>query len=111
MMEEESVRNANSPERAKIRHPNTKTSDDLIAEYTRMAFTGMSSFVKINGRGNPYVDLGDCTAADLDLLAEITIDTDVDGRGEGNQEDQGEVLRSLSRVGQAGRTPWPVQGG
>lgn len=82
MMEKECIRNAILGEQAKTRHRNTKTSDDLIAEYTRLGFTGMSKFLKISDRGDPYLDFKDCIPADLDLLAEVTVDTYVDGRGD-----------------------------
>lgn len=51
-----------------------KTLDDVIAEYERIAFTGLSKFVRINADGTPQIDLSQCTPADLDLLAEIQAD-------------------------------------
>lgn len=82
MMEKECIRNAILGEQAKIRHRNTKTSDDLIAEYTRLGFTGLSRFLKISDRGDPYLDFKDCNPADLDILAEVTVDAYVEGRGD-----------------------------
>lgn len=49
-----------------------KSLDDVIAEYERIAFSGMSRFLKINQNGDPAIDLTDCTPMDLDLLAEVT---------------------------------------
>jgi phage terminase small subunit len=51
-----------------------KTLDDVIAEYERIAFTGLSRFVRVNDDGTPQIDLSQCTPADLDLLAEIQTD-------------------------------------
>jgi phage terminase small subunit len=51
-----------------------KTLDDVIAEYERIAFTGLSRFVRVNDDGTPQIDLSQCTPADLDLLAETTMD-------------------------------------
>ena len=79
MMEKESVRAAIDRERAVIRQRHTKTADDLIAEYTRLGFTGMSRFMHICDDGTPVIDLKDCTPADLDLLAEVTVESYQEG--------------------------------
>jgi phage terminase small subunit len=81
MMEKESVRGAIAREQAMIRQRHTKTTDDVIAEYTRMGFTGMSRFMRISDDGAPVVDLSDCTPADLDLLAEVTVESYQEGSG------------------------------
>jgi phage terminase small subunit len=52
-----------------------KTLDDVIAEYERIAFTGLSKFVRIDADGTPQIDLSQCTPADLDLLSEIQTDS------------------------------------
>ena len=62
-------------DRAKI------TLDDIVAQYTALAMTGMSHFVRIDAQGQPVIDLSRCTPADLDLLAEITVETFMDGKG------------------------------
>ncbi len=79
MMEKESVRAAIDRERAVIRQRHTKTADDLIAEHTRLGFTGMSRFMRISDDGAPVIDLKDCTPADLDLLAEVTVESYQEG--------------------------------
>ena len=48
-----------------------KTLDDIIAEYERIAFTGMSRFISIDDDGLPRIDLSKCTPRDMDLLAEV----------------------------------------
>lgn len=53
---------------------NAKTLDDVLAEYERIAFTGLSRFVSIDADGAPKIDLSNCTPADLDLLSEIQTD-------------------------------------
>ena len=83
MMEKESVRAAIVRERSMIRQRHTKTADDLVAEYTRLGFTGMSRFMRIGDDGTPVIDLSGCTAADLDLLAEVTVESYQEGSGEG----------------------------
>ncbi len=82
MMDKESVRAAIAREHAKIRQRHTKTADDLVAEYTRMGFTGMSRFMRISDDGAPVIDLTDCTPADLDLLAEVTVESYQEGSRE-----------------------------
>lgn len=52
-----------------------KTLDDVLAEYERIAFTGLSKFVRIDADGTPQIDLSRCTPADLDLLSEIQTDS------------------------------------
>ena len=82
MMEKESVRAAIARERAIIRQRHAKTADDLVAEYTRLGFTGMSRFMRISDDGAPVIDLRDCTPADLDLLAEVTVESYQEGSRE-----------------------------
>lgn len=48
-----------------------KTLDDIIAEYERIAFTGMSRFISIGDDGLPRINLSKCTPEDMDLLAEV----------------------------------------
>lgn len=86
MMENESVQAAIARERSQIKARNLKTSDDLIAEYTKLGFSGMSRFMRINDDGEPVIDLSDCSPADLDLLAEVTIDTYMEGKGKNARE-------------------------
>ncbi len=90
MMEKESVRAAIVREQAMIRHRHTKTADDLIAEYTKLGFTGMSRFMRISEDGAPMIDLKDCTPADLDVLAEVTV--------ESYQEGSREEPRKIKRI-------------
>ena len=45
------------------------TLDDILAEYKRIAFTGLSKFLRINENNEPEIDLSNCTPEDLDLLA------------------------------------------
>jgi len=52
------------------------TLDRIIAEYARVAFTGLSKFICINEYGSLVLDLSRCTPNDLDLLAELQIDDD-----------------------------------
>ncbi len=56
------------------------TLDDVLREYQRVAFTGMSRFLRIVD-GTPHIDLSACTPADLDLLSEVTTETFKTGTG------------------------------
>lgn len=60
---------------AKAAGRSAKTLDDVLAEYERIAFTGLSKFVRIDADGTPQIDLSQCTPADLDLLSEIQTDS------------------------------------
>ena len=82
MMEEESVRAAITREQAMIGQRHTKAADDLVAEYTRLGFTGMSRFMRISDDGAPVIDLRDRTPADLDLLADVTVESYQEGSRE-----------------------------
>ena len=53
---------------------NEVSLDEILQEYKRIAFTGMSRFIKINDEGEPVVDLSDCTPEDLDLLTETRLE-------------------------------------
>lgn len=57
------------------------TLDDILLEYKRIAFSGMSKFVRINDEGEPEVDLSRCTPEDLDLLAETQIEAFTENDG------------------------------
>jgi len=57
------------------------TLDQILLEYKRIAFSGMSKFVKINGHGEPEVDLSMCTTDDLNLLAETTLEVCTENEG------------------------------
>jgi len=47
-----------------------KSLDQVLAEYERVAFTGMSKFLRVDQDGNPQIDLTNCDPADLDLIGE-----------------------------------------
>ena len=55
--------------------------DDILNEYKRIAFSGMSRFIKINDDGEPVVDLSDCTPEDLDLLTETQLEAFTENEG------------------------------
>lgn len=57
------------------------TLDDILAEYKRIAFTGMSKFLRINENNEPEIDLSDCTPQDLDLLTEATTEAFTENEG------------------------------
>lgn len=52
------------------------TLDRIIGEYARVAFTGLSKFIRINKNGLPVLDLSCCAPEDLDLLSELQVDDD-----------------------------------
>jgi phage terminase small subunit len=63
-----------------------KTLDDVIAEYERIAFTGMSKFIRVDDEGLPVIDLSDCTEEELDLLEDTTaVIRREPGKGKGDQ--------------------------
>ena len=74
------------------------TLDDILAEYKRIAFSGMSKFIRINAQGEPVVDLSKCTPEDLDLLAETTIEDFTDGRGDDAREVRRVKIKPLDRL-------------
>jgi phage terminase small subunit len=82
LMAKDSIRAEIERREAVLRVRHTKTVDDLIREYTRLAFTGMSRFMRIDSNGEPVIDLSECTKEDLDLLAEVTVESYMEGRGE-----------------------------
>ncbi len=97
MMDKENVRNAIAREDAKTRHRQTKTLDDLVAQYTHLGFTGMSRFLRIDADGQPQIDLSGCSPADLDLLSEVTVETFVEGKGAAAREVRRIKIRPYDR--------------
>lgn len=61
---------------------NEVSLDEILREYKRIAFTGMSRFIKINDDGEPVVDLSDCTPEDLDLLTETRLEAFNENNGQ-----------------------------
>lgn len=59
-----------------------KTLDDIVREQARIAFSGMSRFLRVNADGDPVIDLSACSPEDLDLLGEVSVEDVVEGRGE-----------------------------
>lgn len=74
------------------------TLDRLLAEYQRIAMTGMSRFTHIDPDGTPRIDLSDCTPEDLDLLAEVTVEEFTTGRGEDAREVRRVKIKPLDRL-------------
>lgn len=68
-------RRKDAQERAEV------TLDDVLKKYKRIAFTGMSRFIRINDEGEPVVDLSDCTPEDLDLLTEAQLEAFTENEG------------------------------
>ncbi len=82
MMTKDNIRAAIARETSIAREKSRKTLDDLIEEYIHLGFTGMSRFMRVDDNGQPVIDLKGCSKADLDLIAEVTIDTYMDGKDE-----------------------------
>lgn len=60
---------------------NEVTLDDILAEYKRIAFGGMSKFVRINADNEPEIDLSQCSPEDIDLLSETQIEAFTENKG------------------------------
>ena len=73
------------------------TLDRIIAEYSRVAFTGLSKFIRINEEGHPVLDLSGCAPRDLDLLAELQVDDD--GKIQRIRIKQLDKLKALEALG------------
>ncbi len=82
MMTKDNIRAAIARETIIVRQSSRKTLEDLIETYIHLGFTGMSRFMRIDDFGQPVIDLSGCSPGDLDLLAEVTIETYFDGKGE-----------------------------
>lgn len=74
------------------------TLNKVLAEYQRIAMTGMSRFMHVDADGTPRIDLSACTPADLDLLAEVTVEEFTSGRGEDAREVRRVKIKPLDRL-------------
>ncbi|SDX73621.1 terminase small subunit [Roseicitreum antarcticum] len=74
------------------------TLDDVLLEYKRIAFTGMSKFLRISPDGDPIIDLSACTPEDLDLLAESSIEDFTEGRGEDARDIRRVKIKTMDRL-------------
>lgn len=98
LMAKEIIRDELDRRAAAARKRHTKTSDDVIEALSKLAFTGMSRFVKISSTGHPYVDMAACTAEDVDLLAQVEIESYIEGEGEDSQIVKKIKLKPYSRL-------------
>jgi phage terminase small subunit len=74
------------------------TLDDILNEYKRIAFSGMSKFLRVSPDGDPIVDLSACTPQDLDLLAEATVEDFTEGRGEDARDVRRIKIKPLDKM-------------
>lgn len=72
--------------------------DDILREYKRIAFTGLSKFLHINAHGDPVIDLSRCTPEDLDLLSAGTVEDFTEGRGEGARNVRRIKIKLMDRL-------------
>ncbi len=64
-MDRDGIHRAIARETIITRQTARKTLDDLVEEYIRLGFTGMSWFMPIDANGDPVIDLTGCSPADL----------------------------------------------
>lgn len=57
------------------------SADRVTQELARVAFGGLSTFIRIDANGEPVVDLSAATKADLDMLTEATVETSHESSG------------------------------
>ncbi|WP_333826870.1 terminase small subunit [Pararhodobacter sp.] len=74
------------------------TLDRVLREYERIAFSGMSKFLRVNKDGDPIIDLSACTPEDLDLLAETTLEDFTEGRGKDARDVRRIKIKTLDRM-------------
>lgn len=83
------------------------TAERIIAEQARVAFAGMSRFLRITADGDPMFDLSACSPEDLDLLGEVIVEDYTEGRGEDARDvrrikikplDKGRALDALAKI-------------
>jgi phage terminase small subunit len=72
--------------------------NDVLSELKRIAFSGMSKFLRITPDVDPIIDLSDCSPEDLDLLSEVTFEDFTDVRGEGARAARRIKIKPLSRM-------------
>jgi len=75
----------------------------VLNEYARIAFTGMSKFLRVSKDGDPIIDLSKCTPEDLDLLAEATLEDFTEGRGEGRRDVRRVKIKMQDKMAALGR--------
>ena len=83
---------------AENRNRHRKTADDVVEALSRIAFGGMSKFVRVSDTGHPYVTMETCTPADLDLLQEVTVESFMDGEGKDARQVKRVKLKIYSRL-------------
>ena len=74
------------------------TLDDILNEYKKIAFGGMSKFIRVTQDGDPQIDLSNCTPEDLDLLAEATVEDFTEGRGEDARDVRRIKIKPMDRL-------------
>jgi phage terminase small subunit len=74
------------------------TLDRVLREYERIAFSGLSKFLRISPDGDPIVDLSACTPEDIDLLSEATVEVFTKGRGEHPRDIRRIKIKPMDRM-------------
>jgi len=77
---------------------NEITLDDVLDEYKRIAFSGMSKFLRVSPDGDPIIDLSKCSADDLDLLSEAAVEDFTEGRGEDSRDVRRIKIKPMDRL-------------
>lgn len=58
------------------------TADRVLTEYAKLAFANMGDYLRARPDGDPYLDFSGLTRDQQAALAEVTVDTYVEGGGE-----------------------------
>lgn len=80
--------------RQKMRERTEISIEKLVTELARIGFANMEDFIRIDGEGQPHIDLSDVSTDDMAAIQEITTETFM----EGPEEMQREVRRTKIKL-------------
>jgi phage terminase small subunit len=80
------------------------SADAVLAEYGKLAFANMADYMRATPGGDPYLDFSGLTRDQAAALAEVTVDSYVEGRGDNARQVKrvkfklGDKLQALDSV-------------
>lgn len=84
--------------RDKIKAKLAMADENIMDEIRAMAFSNMADFVVLSEDGTPQTDLSGLTREQWAAVQEVTIDTYMDGKGEGAERVRSVKIKTLPKV-------------
>lgn len=85
--------------RGKVIKSMAVTKDNVLGELAKLGYSNMSDFVVLQADGTPQFDMNDLSRDQAAAIQEMTIDTYMEGRGEGAREVKSVKVKLAPKLG------------